>query len=201
MKRWSRYAEFKKALAKLGYQLCEQTLNAAAFGVAQSRRRLFLVADRNQKPEKVKPRKRAVRNASKIVNLNGRYNWTPVRKPKRAKATLERFERGIAVVGKNKPFLLVYYSTDHAGGWQPMNRPLRTLTTVDRFAVVKPDPEHGHVMRMLQVRELQAAMGMPPKMKFEAGTRRDRIKMIGNAVCPPVMKQVVVNLINSNLET
>jgi DNA (cytosine-5)-methyltransferase 1 len=194
MKRWSRYAEFKKALTKLGYKLGEQTLNAAAFGVAQSRRRLFLVADRNQQPEKIKPRKRTVRNASKIVNLNGRYKWTPVRKPKRAKATLERFERGIAIVGKNKPFLLVYYSTDHAGGWQPMNRPLRTLTTVDRFAVIKPDSKHGHVMRMLQVPELQAAMGMPPKMKFEAGTRRDRIKMIGNAVCPPVMKTVVLVL-------
>jgi len=49
-------------------------------------------------------------------------------------------------------------------------------------------------MRMLQVPELQAAMGMPPKMKLESGTRRDRIKMIGNAVCPPVMKQVVKTL-------
>lgn len=195
MKRWSRYAEFKKALTKLGYKLREQTLNAAAFGVAQSRRRLFLVADRSQQPEKVTPRKRAVRNASKIVNLNGRYKWTPVRKPKRAKATLERFERGIAVVGKNKPFLLVYYSTDHAGGWQPLNRPLRTITTVDRFAVVKPDPKHGHVMRMLQVPELQAAMGMPAKMKFEVGTRRDRIKMIGNAVCPIVMRRVIESLV------
>jgi DNA (cytosine-5)-methyltransferase 1 len=191
MKRWSRYAEFKKALADLGYKLREQVLNAAAFGVPQSRRRLFLVADRNQEPEKVKLRKRAIRNASTIVNLNGRYKWTPVKKPKRAKATLERFERGIAVVGKNKPFLLVYYSTDHAGGWQPLNRPLRTITTVDRFAVVKPDPKHGHVMRMLQVPELQAAMGMPPKMKLEAGTRRDRIKMIGNAVCPPVIQHVI----------
>lgn len=198
MKRWSRYAEFKKALTKLGYKFCEQTLDAAAFGVAQSRRRLFLVADRNQKPEKVKPRKRAVRNASKIVNLNGRYKWTPVRKPKRAEATLERFERGIAGVGKNKPFLLVYYSTDHAGGWQPLNRPLRTITTVDRFAVVKPDPKYGHVMRMLQVRELQAAMGMPPKMKFEVGTRRDRIKMIGNAVCPNVMREVIKGLIGAD---
>jgi len=49
-------------------------------------------------------------------------------------------------------------------------------------------------MRMLQVPELQAAMGMPTKMKFESGSRRDRIKMIGNAVCPPVMKQVIKTL-------
>jgi DNA (cytosine-5)-methyltransferase 1 len=200
MRRWSRYAEFKKALTELGYKLREQVLNAAAYDVPQSRRRLFLVGDRNQEPAKVESRKRAIRNASTIVNLNGQYKWTPVKKPKRAKATLERFERGIAVVGKNKPFLLVYYSSDKAGGWQSLNRPLRTITTVDRFAVVKPDSEHGHVMRMLQVPELQAAMGMPLKMKFEAGTRRDRIKMIGNAVCPPVITSVLASLVGPKLE-
>jgi len=59
---------------------------------------------------------------------------------------------------------------------------------------VKPDPKHGHVMRMLQVPELQAAMGMPSNMKLTSGTRRDRIKMIGNAVCPPVMKRVLQTL-------
>jgi len=198
MRRWTRYAEFKNALTDLGYKLREQVLNAAAFGVAQSRRRLFLVADRKREPEKVKARKRVVRNASEVVDLNGHYKWTPVRKPKRAKATLERFERGIAAVGGKKPFLLVYYGSDHAGGWQRLNRPLRTITTVDRFAVVKPDPEHGHVMRMLQVPELQAAMGMSIKMKFEVGTRRDRIKMIGNAVCPPVMTEVIRGLVGDS---
>jgi len=66
---------------------------------------------------------------------------------------------------------------------------------VDRFALVKPDKQHGHVMRMLQVPELQAAMGMPVKMKLEAGTRPRPHQMIGNAVCPPVMKTVIKNLI------
>jgi site-specific DNA-cytosine methylase len=104
----------------------------------------------------------------------------------------------IATVGnrqwKDKPFLLVYYGSDGGGGWQRLNRPLRTITTVDRFALVKPDPHHGHVMRMLQVPELQAAMGMPSTMSFKTGSRRERIKMIGNAVCPPVMKDVVRHL-------
>jgi DNA (cytosine-5)-methyltransferase 1 len=195
MRKWTRYAEFKSALEKMGYKLQEQVLNSAHFGVAQSRRRLFLTADLKQEPLKIIPRKRAVCKVADIVDLNGAYKWTPLRAPKRATATLERAERGIAVMGADKPFLLVYYGSDGGGGWQKLNRPLRTITTVDRFALVKPDTEHGHVMRMLQVPELQAAMGMPVKMKLEAGTRRDRIKMIGNAVCPPVMKTVIKNLI------
>jgi DNA (cytosine-5)-methyltransferase 1 len=199
MRKWFRYSEFKSALENLGYNLHEQVLNSAHFGVPQSRRRLFILADRKHIPTKVTPPKTETKNIAKIVNLNGAYKWTPLNQPNRAKATIERAGRGFATIGRKKPFLLVYYGSDGCGGWQRLNRPLRTITTVDRFALVKPDPEHGHVMRMLQVPELQAAMGMPPNMKFETGTRRDRIKMIGNAVCPPVMKRVVEQLVSEDV--
>jgi DNA (cytosine-5)-methyltransferase 1 len=195
MRKWSRYSEFKKELSGLGYNLREQILNSSHFGVAQSRRRLFLTADIEKMPPQAPTKKnKEVKKVSDILDLNADYAWTPLFKPNRAKATLERARRGFEVVGKNKPFLLVYYGSDGGGGWQQLNRPLRTITTVDRFALVKPNAQHGHVMRMLQVPELQAAMGMPIKMKFESGTRRDRIKMIGNAVCPPVMRRVIQSL-------
>ena len=194
MRKWKRYAEFKTALEKLDYHLCEQVLNSAYFGVPQSRRRLFLLADKQQQPPMVMPRKTETKKIVDILDLGSSYRWTPLRKPNRAKATLERAERGFAALGMAKPFLIVYYGSDGSGGWQRLNRPLRTITTVDRFALVKPDSKHGHVMRMLQVPELQVAMGMPPKMKFNSGTRRERIKLIGNAVCPPVMKQVIKTL-------
>lgn len=198
MRKWTRYTDFRSSLEELGYNLHEQVLNAAHFGVAQSRRRLFLMADREEKPSKITSRKSATKEIATIVDLESNYKWTPLNRKGRAKPTLERAERGFAALGKDKPFLIVYYGSDGSGGWQRLNRPLRTITTVDRFALVKPDPVHGHVMRMLQVPELQAAMGMPKKMSFKTGSRRERIKMIGNAVCPPVMRHVVKHLTSAS---
>lgn len=194
MRRWSRYQEFKKEL-EADYQVHEEVLDSSDFGVPQSRRRLFLLCDRERMPDPtptISGRKKTIQS---IINLNGAYRWSPLKTERRAAATLERAERGINGVGPGNPFLLVYYGSDHAGGWQKLTRPLRTITTLDRFAVVKPSPE-GHLMRMLQVPELQLAMGMGG-MQFEHGTRREQIKMIGNAVCPPVMEQVIKNLIST----
>jgi hypothetical protein len=30
-----------------------------------------------------------------------------------------------------------YYGTDKAGGWQSLDKPLRTITTLDRFGVIQ----------------------------------------------------------------
>ena len=89
-----------------------------------------------------------------------------------------------------EPFLLVYYGTDGGGGWQRIDRPLRTITTVDRFALVEPS-DNGHRMRMLQVPGLKRAMGFGDDYEFPEGSRRDKIRLLGNSVCPPVMQQIV----------
>ncbi len=48
---------------------------------------------------------------------------------------------------------------------------------------------------MLQVDELRTAMGFPSTYRFERGSRRDKIKMIGNGVCSPVMEAVIEALV------
>lgn len=193
MRNWTRYDDFISQLQNLGYSVRQQVLNARDFGVPQSRRRLFITCDREAEPKLINPGQRQRKAAVRVIDQNGRYKYTPLRIESRAKATLERADRAIVSVGPRSPFLIVYYGSDHAGGWQRIDAPLRTITTLDRFAFVKPSPS-GHVMRMLQVPELQLAMGMPRKFKFRHGTRRDQIRMIGNAVCAPVMHTVISTL-------
>jgi DNA (cytosine-5)-methyltransferase 1 len=74
-----------------------------------------------------------------------------------------------------------------------MDAPLRTITTVDRFAYVKAT-EDGHMMRMLQPEELRRAMGFPDSYEFPNVTRREKVKLMGNAVCSPVMEAIVRSL-------
>jgi len=192
MRTWKPYKDFLSQLRALGYHIREQVLDSSLFGVPQKRRRLFVTADRLLEPPKIKPTSRKRRSVSDIL-IDETYKSRPLLTEKRAPATLERAERAIKVMGRDKAFLLVYYGSDHSGGWQGLDRPLRTITTVDRFALVTPSAE-GHVMRMLQVPELAAAMGFPKKFKMDKGSRRERIHLIGNAVCPPVMCTLIRQL-------
>lgn len=196
MRPWSRYDELKQRLRELGFHLEQHILDASDFGVAQKRRRLFLVGDRKG-PPKLKLRKRPGRRKSvkSIMDVAGTWKTTPLFKETRAVATLERAKRGFDVLGGQASFLVVYYGSDGSGGWQPLNRPLRTITTVDRFGLVEHDGKTWR-MRMLQVPELKRAMGFSDDFQFPRGTRRDKIRLLGNGVCPPVMENVVRSLVS-----
>jgi len=194
MRPWSRYEELKEALRTLGYHIREHVLNAADFGVPQSRRRLFVVGGREWVPDAIRPPQiRRRRTVNDILDSPDEWEMTPLYRPGRATPTLERAERGFAEVGQDTGFLVVYYGTDGGGGWQRLDRPLRTITTVDRFALVVPS-NNGHKMRMLQVPELRRAMGYQNDYVMGHGTRRDKIRILGNGVCPPVMKSIVKQL-------
>jgi DNA (cytosine-5)-methyltransferase 1 len=201
MRRWTHYATWLTRLRRLGYRLQELVLDAQDFGVPQSRRRLFVIGDREQDPRlPLAPPKKRRTSVRKVLHTGGNngfnYKMSPLfrEERKRAEDTLERAKRAISSLGEDAPFLIVYYGTDAAGGWQTLDRPLRTITTLDRFALVRPSKQ-GHLMRMLQPPELAAAMGFPNDYDWPDVTRRERIKLVGNAVCPPVMKRVVEALL------
>jgi DNA (cytosine-5)-methyltransferase 1 len=199
MRSWRRFSKWLKAIQDLGYHTRVQVLNAADFGVPQTRKRLFVTADMHCVPPIVKGRPwRRVSVIGLIESANG-FRCTPLHKKGRAKPTLARARRAIKRLGAGQPFLIVYYGSDGAGGWQRIDRPLRTITTVDRFGYVRPTAA-GYELRMLQVPELSRAMGFPGEHQLIRGTRRDKIKLIGNSVCPPVMKAVIKSLTSKNSE-
>jgi len=193
MRSWKRFDSWLAAIRQLGYNLRVQVINAADLGVPQTRRRLFITADLQAPPPALKVANCPRLPVSSLIESTSTFTYTPLLRKGRAKPTLLRAQRAIKALGSNRPFLIVYYGSDGAGGWQRIDKPLRTVTTVDRFGHVRPT-KNGHEIRMLQVPELKRAMGFPDKHLFARGTRRDKIKLLGNAVCPPVMEAVVRNL-------
>lgn len=194
MQSWSKHPEFIDSLWDLGFSVQQLKLNSADFGVPQARKRLFLVCANTSKVQqhdlvfsakKIKP-------ASTIIDRSDKYKFSPVFGKGRAENTLCRAERAIKALGSKQEFLMVYYGT--GGGWQTLNVPLRTVTTLDRFALVIPSSK-GPLMRMLQPEELKTAMGYKSDYSLDINaTRREKIKLMGNGVCPPVMSSIVRSL-------
>lgn len=199
MRRWDGWATFLGELKAAGYRQSVLILDAQHFGVPQSRRRMFLLASRElQPPLAIPATTHKPQTVANILDRRGKHPTKPVQGRDRplAEATIERINRGRKALPSGKDFIIVYYGSDAAGGWQPLDRPLRTLTTLDRFGLVSGIGKQA-TLRMLQVPELKRAMGFPDDYRFDRGTRRDRVRLLGNAVCPPVMEVVVKALVEA----
>lgn len=114
MRRWDAYQSWREDLAELGYQVSEEVLDAQEFGVAHSRRRLFVLGDSTRCPNgPIQGRRRQVNLAEVLASgpNNGEigYAVTPIRGARRrSRDTLNRIERDI-----RKPS-----ATGAAGEWQ-----------------------------------------------------------------------------------
>jgi DNA (cytosine-5)-methyltransferase 1 len=198
MRHWDGYHELYRNLEQRhGYKLRSQVLDAADFGVPQNRKRLFIFGSKKCQPDEVRPTVRRHRTARSILDKAGTWLAGPLDNGKRAENTLARVRHGINLVGRGTDFITVYYGSDKAGGFQTLDRPLRTMTTLDRFGLVQWKGRTPS-LRMLQVPELKRAMGIADEFELNFGTRRDRVRLLGNGVCPPVMKAVVDTLICSS---
>lgn len=193
MKKWNRHNELVGTIENLGYTVSDLFLNSADFGSAQARKRMFLVCDREGTSvtrEQLLAQHPIVRmTANEVIDWNADYKSTPLYKPGRATATTARAERGIAALGRNVNFIIVYYGSDYAGGWQKLDAPLRTVTTVDRFGLVTWNDDTPY-LRMLQPNELLKAMGGGVEHTLPHGSRREKVKLCGNGVCSDVMTSI-----------
>lgn len=194
MRAWGRYQELIDMLKALGYQMREEVVNAADFGAPQARVRLFLIGGLNMAPPPICPTPDTPRKTVRdILDPDGTWPETPLFVEGRAENTASRARHAIKTLGANAEFLLVYYGSGGERSWQTLDQPLRTVTTVDRFALVRKNGNR-YVMRMLQPTELARAMSLPDHHKFPVGSRREKVKLCGNGVCAAVVENIVRSL-------
>ena len=131
--------------------------------------------------------------------------------------SLEEPLQTISAQGKHfaevRSLLIKYYGNEQGG--QPLNEPLDTIPTKDRFGLVtvyisgEPYVIVDIGLRMLQPHELFAAQGFPADYIFDRQadgtpiTKTGQVQKCGNAVCPPVAKAIVSANLNEKflLET
>ncbi len=177
---WVLYPAWCAAMHALGYALAPMVLDAADHGVPQHRRRLFVVATRSKHPIELRLPKREHSGAGSIIDFSA-GKWSPIHRPGRSAKTLERISAGRSMHGDR--FLTAYYGNERGG--RPITRPVGTITTRDRWAVID-----GDRMRMLRADECRAAMGFPAGYILPP-THREAVHMLGNAVCPQVAADVI----------
>ena len=199
------FSDFVRRSERVGYAVSCFSLNAAEFGVAQQRHRVFVIGIRDHDP---------IAQPTASHSLKGENNW--LLKPAIGVAEIiEPFrsikfaEDGEAISGKWSDALRQippgsnYKAlTAWAGHPKPLfeaetrfwnfllklhpKRPSWTITA-------NPGPWVGPFHwsnRRLRTTELAAIQGFPPAHKF-SGERRSRIRQIGNAVPPPLAASVM----------
>lgn len=176
---WALYPAWAAAMQALGYSLAPHVVNCADLGVPQDRQRLVLVCTRSANPLTLALPEVEHVHASTFIDFNA-GKWSPVTKPGRAAATLRRVANGRAAFGDR--FVMPYYGSGSGLTGRSLARPIGTITTRDRWAVVD-----GDRMRMLTVDENALAMSFPLTTKRPA-TKKLAVHMLGNAV-PPLAGQ------------
>ncbi len=180
--KWNLYPSWCDALQRLGYTVSPHIVDAADHGVPQNRERVFIVITRSAAPLVLDLPKVPHVAVDAFIEWDA-HAWSPIDKPGRASATLARVAAGRARFGRR--FVAPFYGSGSGATGRSVHRPIGTLTTIDRWAVVD-----GERMRVLQPSENLAIMTfrrdtiLPP-------AKRDAMKLIGNAVAPIVARDIL----------
>ncbi|KVP87663.1 DNA methyltransferase [Burkholderia ubonensis] len=184
---WQLYPAWLAAVQALGYQVAPHIVDAADHGVPQHRKRLILVLTRSARPLMLQLPRREHVPVSKIIDFNA-GNWSPIGKPSRSWATLHRIWNGRRAHGKR--FVAPYYGSGSGATGRSLDRPIGTITTRDRWAVID-----GARMRMITKEEARDAMSFPVDYVLPK-QHRLAMHMLGNAV-PPVVACDVLEAIQA----
>ncbi|WP_175786485.1 DNA cytosine methyltransferase [Burkholderia anthina] len=179
---WQLYPAWRLAVEALGYQVAPHVLDAADHGVPQHRERLFLILSRSERPLMLRLPQREHVPVAQIIDFDA-GSWSPIQKPGRSVATLRRIENGRRAHGDR--FVAPYYGSGSGETGRSLARPLGTITTRDRWAVID-----GDRMRMLSKEEARDAMSFPRNYILPK-QHRLAMHMLGNAVAPVVARDVL----------
>lgn len=103
---------------------------------------------------------------------------------------------GQSFLGWEGPGLYTYDS----GAMRPLTEPLPTQTTVDGDAVIDLGVEVDDCyLRMLDVDEIHDGMAFLPDFELLGTAKRDKVKMLGNAVTPPCARDLAACLMEAVL--
>lgn len=182
LRRWRLYPEWRAALKRIGYTLSEHEVLATDHGVPQLRRRLFIVGLRTARA--VRFERSGTRPAFGPCLNHTQDGWRELRQ-----ARPQAQERIAAALDRNGPRCLVQHVTGHPG--VPLDQPIRTITTKVQWVLAERD-RRGDRYRWLTMRELARGQGFPESFKWEVDLpQADVCRGIGNAVAPPVARDVV----------
>lgn len=182
-RKWVLFPAWCDAMQRLGYSIAQHVVDSANHGVPQHRERLFLVCTQSKKPMHLSLPSRTHKPVADVIEWNT-HQWNQIERLGRSCKTLQRVAAGRAVHGSR--FVAPYYSSGSGLTGRSIYRPIGTITTRDRWAVVD-----GDRMRMLQVSEAKAAMGFPVSYVLP-DSHKEAMFMLGNAVCPPVAADLLV---------
>jgi DNA (cytosine-5)-methyltransferase 1 len=170
-----------------GYRVQWAALNAKDYGVAQNRRRVFLVGIRSDLNFEYKfpqpthgPGKRRYRSQQDA--LKGMPRWPE------GEFNSEPFHW--YYLSRKRRYPWSQPSPCIVGHWRhvplhPMSPPLQRIDT-DHWEFSRPGPA-----RRLSYKECALLQGFPRSFKWKHGSVRDRFQMIGNAVPPQLFSSVL----------
>lgn len=178
-RRWRLYPVWRDALTRVGYHLTELEVEATAHGVPQRRRRLFIMGSL-KRALRLEPRRAIAEPPFGPAIEWGAAGWRPT-----AAASPGARARFAAARRRHGRRFLSQHVTGHPG--VALDQAIRTITTKDQWVVVD-----GDRYRPLTVREYARAMGFPDGYAWPAtASRTDAIRGLGNAVCPPVARDLI----------
>lgn len=179
---WKLYPSWRMAMEALGYSVAPHIIDAADHGAPQNRIRLFLVLTRSRAPLMLQMVPERHIPARQFIDFDC-DGWSPVERPGRAKATLERVRAGRRAFGER--FIMPYYKSGSGLTGRSLDRPVGTITTRDRWAVVD-----GDRMRMFNRWECRDAMSFPRSYELP-DNHRLAVHLMGNAVPPEPARRLI----------